>query len=183
MAVEVPFLIVAALLPLLGGGEQVSVLGLSLSEQGLWDMWNIVAKASLGLAAAIVLAATTEIPDLLKGLDAMRTPTLVTAITGFMVRYVDVIVSEFSRMRVAMLARGQNPRWLAQARPYATTFGAMFVRTYERGERVALAMAARGYDGTMPASARAVAPRREWVAATVLVAVVWLLALTAWVMQ
>jgi cobalt/nickel transport system permease protein len=48
-----------------------------------------------------------------------------------------------------MRSRGVDPRsprhWPALAR----TLGALFVRSYERGERVHLAMLARGYDGTM----------------------------------
>jgi cobalt/nickel transport system permease protein len=32
----------------------------------------------------------------------------------------------------------------------ARSLGALFIRSYERGERVHLAMLARGYDGTLP---------------------------------
>ena len=48
-----------------------------------------------------------------------------------------------------MRSRGFDPRsprhWPALAR----TLGALFVRSYERGERVHLAMLSRGYDGTL----------------------------------
>jgi cobalt/nickel transport system permease protein len=36
----------------------------------------------------------------------------------------------------------------------ARSLGALFIRSYERGERVHLAMLARGYDGTMPVLGR-----------------------------
>ena len=183
MVVEIPFLIVAVLLPLFGSGDRIEVLGMSLSEQGLWDMWNLLAKATLGLLTAIVLGATTQVPDLLKGLDALHVPGVVTAIISFMVRYVDVILGEFSRMQVAMASRGHEVRSVMGWRPYAKTFGAMFVRTYERGERVYLAMASRGYSGTMPASLRVPAPAAQWVAALGLVAAAWLVALLGWAQQ
>ena len=183
MVVEIPFLIVAVLLPLFGSGDRIEVLGMSLSEQGLWDMWNLLAKATLGLLTAIVLGATTQVPDLLKGLDALHVPGVVTAIISFMVRYVDVILGEFSRMQVAMASRGHEVRSVMGWRPYAKTFGAMFVRTYERGERVYLAMASRGYSGTMPASLRVPAPAAQWVAAFGLVAAAWLVALLGWAQQ
>jgi cobalt/nickel transport system permease protein len=43
--------------------------------------------------------------------------------------------------------------------------GALFVRCYERGERVHLAMLARGYTGTMPAREGAAAGPRAWATA------------------
>lgn len=180
MVVEIPFVIVALLLPLFGGGDQVEVLGVSLSIQGLWDMWNILAKATLGLFVAVILGATTEIPDMIKGLDALRVPSVVTGIITFMVRYIDVILGDFARMRVAMASRGHQTNTIADWGPYARTVGVMFVRTYERGERVYLAMASRGYDGTMPASLRIPAPARQWVGAGLLVAGFWLVAALGW---
>lgn len=180
MVVEVPFVLVALLLPLLGGGEQVEVLGISLSVQGLWDMWNILAKATLGLFVAVILGATTQIPDMIKGLDALRVPAVVTGIITFMVRYIDVILGDFARMRVAMASRGHQTRTIADWGPYARTVGVMFVRTYERGERVYLAMASRGYDGSMPASLRIPAPARQWIAAGLLVVGFWAVAALGW---
>ena len=53
-------------------------------------------------------------------------------------------------MHVARQSRGYDPRWLWQVRGMAASAGTLFVRSYERGERVYLAMLARGYDGTMP---------------------------------
>jgi cobalt/nickel transport system permease protein len=169
MAVEIPFLFVALLLPILGSGERVDILGLSLSEAGLWDAWNILAKATLGLSIAVILGATTQIPEILGGLDGLRMPTVVTAIAGFMVRYIDVIVSDWSRMRIAMASRGHDARWFTQVGPLARTLGVMFVRTYERGERVYLAMRSRGYTGTMPASAMPATPAIQWAAMLLLV--------------
>ena len=163
MAIEIPFLILALLLPILGSGERVDVLGMSLSEAGMWDAWNILAKATLGLATAVILGATTQIPEILSGLDGLKMPSVVTAIAGFMVRYIDVIASDWSRMRVAMASRGHDPRWLAQIGPLARTLGVMFIRTYERGERVYLAMRSRGYTGTMPASVIPATPPLQWV--------------------
>lgn len=169
MALEIPFLFLALLLPILGSGERVDVFGLSLSEAGLWDAWNILAKATLGLAMAVILGATTQIPEILVGLDGLRMPAIVTAIAGFMVRYIDVVLSDWSRMRIAMVSRGHDARWFSQIGPLARTLGVMFVRTYERGERVYLAMRSRGYTGTMPASAIPATPTPQWVAMLFLV--------------
>lgn len=169
MAIEIPFLFVALLLPLFGGGASIEVLGISLSEAGLWDAWNILAKATLGLAVAVILGATTQIPEILAGLDGLKMPSVVTAIAGFMVRYIDVILSDWSRMRIAMASRGHDARWFTQVIPLARTLGVMFVRTYERGERVYLAMRSRGYTGTMPPSAIPATPPTQWIAVALVV--------------
>ena len=167
--VLIPFLLVALLLPIVGSGERVEVLGLSLSEQGLWDMWNVFAKAGLGFLVAVVLAATTEIADLLRGLDALHMPRIVTSIIGFAVRYIDIVGADFGRMRIALASRGYQGRSLATWGIYAKTIGSVFVRTYERGERVYLAMLSRVYTGSMPASGAIAVPAAEWVAAVLLV--------------
>ena len=46
--------------------------------------------------------------------------------------------------------RGDDPRWIWQVRALARTAGALFVRAYERGERVYVAMLARGYGFGVP---------------------------------
>lgn len=183
MVVEIPFLILAAMLPLFGSGPTTEVLGIDLSVAGLWDAWNIVAKATLGLAIAVVLSATTEVTEMLSGLDGLRVPAIVTAIAGFMIRYVDVIAGDWSRMRVAMASRGHDSRWFTQVGPYARTIGVMFVRTFERGERVYLAMASRGYTGTMPQATQPATPASEWLTALVTIAAAWIVCATGWVLR
>lgn len=154
-SVELPFLLFALAMPVLGGGDRVDVLGLSLSEEGLWSAWGIVAKGTLGVAASVVLAATTRVPDLLGALRRLHVPVAFVAIAGFMVRYLDVLVGDLRRLQVARTSRGDDPRWLWQVGAMAATAGALFVRTYERGERVHQAMLARGFDGAFPTGAPA----------------------------
>jgi cobalt/nickel transport system permease protein len=172
LRIEIPFLLFAAFMPFTGASPRVDVLGVSLSEPGLWAAWNIVAKGTLGVTASIVLAATTPVADLLRGLDRLRVPRVITAIAGFMVRYLGIVAGEAQRMHVARQSRGYDPRWLWQARGMAASAGTLFVRSYERGERVYLAMLARGYDGTMPALAGRRASASAWWPAA--------LPLTAW---
>ncbi len=150
MVVVVPFLGVAVLLPFVAVGDRIEVVGIPLAVEGLWGAWNVVAKAGLGAATSLTLAATTEVPLLLRGLERLRVPSVLTQIAAFMVRYLEVVVGEVQRQRIAMTARGYDPRWLWQVRPIATSAGALFIRSYERGERVHAAMLARGYAGAMP---------------------------------
>lgn len=180
LVIEVPFLLFAVLLPVVGQGERIEVLGLPLAREGLWAAWNILAKGTLGVAASVIVAATTPVPELLRGLERLRLPRAFTTIAGFMVRYADVIADELRRMRVARLSRGYDPRWIWQARAVAATAGALFIRSYERGERVYLAMVSRGYAGSMPVLEDLAASRRQWLTALAVPAAAALVAAAAW---
>jgi cobalt/nickel transport system permease protein len=150
MVVEIPFVVFAVLIPFVSHGPDTEVLGVTVSEPGLVAAWGLLAKGTLGVLAALTLAATTEAPDLLRGLQRLRVPDLLVQIMGFMIRYLDVVTGEMGRMLVAMRSRGCDPRsprhWPALGR----ALGALFIRSYERGERVHLAMLSRGYDGRLP---------------------------------
>ena len=145
MLVEVPFLVFALVLPFVATGERVEVLGLEVSRPGLVAAGTLVAKGTLGVLAALLLAATTEPRDILRGLERLRVPAPIVQIMSFMVRYLDVVTADMARMRIALTARGfeaRNPRhWPVLAR----SAGALFIRSYERGERVHLAMLSRGH--------------------------------------
>ena len=150
MVVEVPFVLFAVLIPFFAHGPRVEVLGLSLSEPGLLSAWGLLAKGTLGVLASLTLAATTEPQELLRGLERLRMPDLLVQIMGFMVRYLDVVTTELQAMKIARDSRGftaRDPRhWPVLAR----SAGALFIRSYERGERVHLAMLSRGYTGKLP---------------------------------
>ena len=168
LLVVLPFVAFAFLIPFISSGERIDILGLSLSLEGLWGAWNILAKATIGATVSILLAATTEVPDMLRGMAHLRVPALLTSVAGFMVRYLEVIVDELRRMRVSMTARGYDPRWLWQAKPIAQSAGALFIRSYERGERVYDAMLSRGYTGVMPDLGHRRARPGEWAVAATL---------------
>ena len=148
--VEVPFVLFAVLLPFVADGPQTEVLGVSVSRHGLEAGIALLVKGTLGVLASLTLAATTEPQALLIGLERLRLPQQLVQIMAFMVRYLDVVTDEMQRMRVARESRGftaRNPRhWPVLAR----SAGALFIRSYERGERVHLAMLSRGYTGRMP---------------------------------
>lgn len=74
MLIEVPFVAFAVLMPFVARGERVDVLGMSLSVSGLWGAWNVLAKGTLGVAASVLLASTTELRALLLGLQRLRMP-------------------------------------------------------------------------------------------------------------
>jgi cobalt/nickel transport system permease protein len=168
MVIEVPFVVFAVLLPFIAAGEQVTVFGVEVSRDGLLAGWNIIAKGTIGVVASITLAATTEPHDLVVGLQRLRTPNVVVQILSFMIRYLDVVGEEMQRMRIARESRAFQARHLGHLRVVAHAAGALFIRSYERGERVHLAMLSRGYRGSFPLLGSAPAPAAAWATAAVL---------------
>jgi cobalt/nickel transport system permease protein len=168
-AIEAPFVAFAVLLPFVASGERVEVLGVAVSEPGLLGAWNILAKGTLGVVASVLLVSTTDSRALLLGLQRLRLPRRLVEIAAFMLRYADVIAAEMGRMRVARAARCFQPRSVRQLRAVAHSAGALFIRCYERGERVYLAMLSRGYSGQLPAGpAGAGTAAGSWAAAAAL---------------
>ncbi len=149
--VEVPFVVFALLMPFVATGPRTEVLGVSVSEHGLWGAWGLLVKGTLGVLASLLLAATTEPRALLAGLERLRVPHQLVQIMGFMVRYLDVVTDEMRRTQIALESRGFRARDPRHWPVLASCAGALFIRSYERGERVHLAMLSRGYQGGLPA--------------------------------
>lgn len=150
LVIEVPFVVFAMLMPFVARGPRVDVLGVALSESGLLSAWALLVKGTLGVLASLTLAATTEPDDLLRGLQRLRMPDLIVQIMSFMLRYLDVVTADLRRMTIAIRSRGCDPRSPRHWPVLARSLGALFIRSYERGERVHLAMLSRGYTGRLP---------------------------------
>ncbi|MDR7278971.1 cobalt ECF transporter T component CbiQ [Catenuloplanes atrovinosus] len=177
--VEVPFVLLAVLLPFAGAGERIEWWGLHLSVDGLYGGFNLLVKGTLGVLVALILAGTTSTRDIIAGLDRLRCPAVLTQIATFMLRYLDVLIDEARRMRIARLARGDDPRFLWQLRGFATGVGALFLRAFERGERVYLAMLSRGYTGALPHRPDAGAGVAQWATVATVPLVTAAIAVTA----
>ncbi|MEU1928392.1 cobalt ECF transporter T component CbiQ [Streptomyces sp. NPDC019826] len=180
LVIEVPFVAFALLMPFVVPGEQTELLGVSVSVPGLWGAWNVLAKGTLGVAASVLLASTTELRSLLLGLQRLRLPPLLVQIASFMIRYGDVIGDELRRMSVARRSRGFEARGVRHWGVLAKTAGALFIRSYERGERVHLAMVSRGYTGTMPVIDEVTATRTQWAHAAALPVLALVVCLLGW---
>jgi cobalt/nickel transport system permease protein len=150
LVIEVPFLVFAILVPFVATGPTVEVLGVELSRPGLVAAFGLIAKGTLGVLASLTFAATTEPDEILRGMQRLRLPDLLVQIMGLMIRYLDVVTAELRRMLTGMRSRGFDPRAPRHWPVLARGLGALFIRSYERGERVHLAMLSRGYQGRLP---------------------------------
>lgn len=164
LAIDLPFIAFALLLPFLGEGPRLELGPVTVSAAGLLGAWNLIAKATLAAGASVLLAATTEIPDILAGLSRLRVPAVLVAIASFMIRYLEVVAGEFRRARTSMASRGFEPKSFLDWKPVAVSAGALFIRSFERSERVHQAMLARGYDGNWHPAAQVTIPASAWLA-------------------
>jgi len=151
--VIMPFvLLIAIFIPFFKEGEVVGSYNIwlwqvSVTYNGLQVLVNIVIKAWLSILSLILLTSTTKLANLLKGLEQLRMPRVMVMILSFMYRYIFVLVDEVMRMKQARDSRNFGGKRLWQIRTVGNMIGTLFIRSYERGERVYAAMLTRGFDG------------------------------------
>lgn len=151
------------------GGEVLWQWGwLSVTSEGVTVLGSVTLKVMLSLLMLNVLILTTSVPALLHALVALRLPSLLVAILAAMYRYIVVLADEFQAMRRAALSRNLmgNPRW--QRLVFGNMIGSLFIRTYDRGERIHQAMLSRGYNGLPPVPAQPLGGRWDVAALTLI---------------
>jgi cobalt/nickel transport system permease protein len=142
------------------------------SLQGLERFMSISIKSWLSVQAAIVLAASTSFPDLLVAMRAIHVPQLLVSVFGLMWRYMFVLVDEAGRLLRARSARsGQSDQPGAKpggtlswrARVTGGMAGSLFLRAFERSDRIYMAMVSRGYDGEVRAMPLPELQSTQWI--------------------
>lgn len=133
------------LLPLLAGVALFIPFHAGGSGVG-WPLFQGVAtKSILATGAALLLAATTPFPQITAALEQFRVPRLFVLILSFTYRYLFVLMEEAQRMKRARDSRGYRARHLGQALIIGRMVGTLFLRSYDRAERVHRAMLSRGH--------------------------------------
>ncbi|MFC1968300.1 cobalt ECF transporter T component CbiQ [Chloroflexota bacterium] len=151
--VIIPFvLMIAIFIPFFkegerAGGYNVWLWEVSVTYSGLLVLWNVVIKAWLSVLSMILLTATTPLPNLLKGMAQLKLPQVLVMILSFMYRYIFILADEAMRMRRAWESRNFSTSRKRHIRTVGSMIGTLFLRSYERGERVYAAMLARGFEG------------------------------------
>jgi cobalt/nickel transport system permease protein len=121
---------------------------LSVTDGGLIFIGTLLARSWLSVLSLILLTSTTALPALLKGIERLGAPKVLVMIMSFMYRYLFLLIDEVLRMKQARDSRSVgNPTTSFQAKTVGSMIGSLFIRSYERGERVYAAMAARGFEG------------------------------------
>ena len=152
VAVEFTFVSVVLIGTLFrGGGELLWQWGwFRITTEGLIVLGSVSLKALLCLLMLNLLVLTTSIPSLLHALSSLRVPPLLIAILASMYRYIGVLIEEFHTMRRAASSRNLMQQRQGKRLVVGNMMGSLFIRTYERGDRVHQAMLSRGYTGILP---------------------------------
>jgi len=138
------------------------VWDLTITHAGWLRFISIVIRSWLSVQVPILLVAVTRFPDLIHALEHLRVPAILTTIIAFLYRYLFVLTDEVFRLLRARESRsaaapstslrkgqrsGGSVFW--QARIAGNMAGQLFLRSYERSDRIYNAMAARGYAGQL----------------------------------
>ena len=127
---------------------------LTITDMGLLRFMSILVRSWLSVQMAILLVATARFPDIVHALEHLRVPSILTTIIAFLYRYLFVLVDEVFRLLRARESRsagaagarsGGSVAWRAGVA--GNMAGQLFLRSYERSDRVYNAMLARGYTG------------------------------------
>lgn len=128
----------------------------TITDAGLMRFVSINIRSWLSVQAAILLVAVTRFPDLIHAFEHLRVPAILTTIIAFLYRYLFVLTDEVIRLLRARQSRsaavagqrsGGGVLW--RAKVSGNMAGQLFLRSYERSDRIYNAMLARGYAGQL----------------------------------
>jgi len=132
-----------AILPLV-----MIIIILNASVTGLsWFHLHLALRTTLSIGVLVLLSSTTPITHILQILRKWRVPQIFLLILSFIHRYAFLLLDEVLRMRMALRMRGYCSSWSKRLQLLAIMTGALFIRSYERAERVHQAMVMRGFRG------------------------------------
>jgi cobalt/nickel transport system permease protein len=155
-AAVLPFAATIALLaPLQAAGGSWNAGGLMAATDGWVTAWGILSKAWLSASCMLLLAASTRTADLLAALRRLGVPDVFVLLLSFIARYVGVLGDQLRSLRTALASRAPRLRRRTLLHASGSIAGNLFVRSYERGERIHAAMLSRGYTGALPHAASA----------------------------
>ena len=124
------------------------------TDYGVIRFLSILARSWLSVQMAILLVATTQFPDLIHAFEHLRVPRSLTTVVAFLFRYLFVLTDEAFRLMRAREARSAgiqgNKRGgslLWRVKVTGSMAGQLFLRSYERSDRIYQAMVSRGYTG------------------------------------
>jgi cobalt/nickel transport system permease protein len=148
---------------------QIGSWSLVATDTGLIRFLSILIRSWISIQGAIIMTATTQFPDLIHALRHLRVPGILVSTVSFMYRYLFVLSDEVVRLLRAREARSALGRGakkggsiLWRAKVAGNMAGQLFLRSYERSERVYNAMLARGYYGTVLTLNPHVMRRNDW---------------------
>jgi cobalt/nickel transport system permease protein len=177
--VALPFALVAgtAIFSIPGqplGEWHFGMLTLIPTDAGVLRFVSVLVRSWLSVQVAILLVAVTEFPDIIHALSHLYVPAIIVTIIAFLYRYLFVLTDEVMRLMRARQARSAGTpdakaggRVLWRARVAGNMAGQLFLRSYERSDRIYNAMLSRGYQGQLQTMHAPKIQTVDWLVASV----------------
>ncbi len=121
-----------------------------ITSEGLYHAGIFVMRIWVCVAALSLLTLSTRFSVLLHAMQRLRIPRLFISLTALTYRYIFLFSDEAYRMGLAREARTVKKERIVRFRTWRTIssmIGTLFIRAYERGEKVYQTMLARGFTG------------------------------------
>lgn len=125
---------------------------LTLTPESIHLALSLLLRAWLAVCLMILLVNVTPFDRLLKALCSFRVPGLIVLLLSFLYRYLYLLWDEAERMQRARNLRYFGGRKRRQIKLLGYMVSALFLRSYERAERVQKAMIIRGWSDESRAS-------------------------------
>jgi cobalt/nickel transport system permease protein len=130
---------------------------MQVGDVNIWGGWvsclSILLRALLTASAAIILVAVTGFPSICEALEKLKMPQTFAVQLMFLYRYIFVLTDEGVRTARARQLRTFGKRGLG-LRNFGSLVGHLLLRTWERAERIHMAMLARGFSGEIHSTKR-----------------------------
>jgi cobalt/nickel transport system permease protein len=134
-------------------GRTLAIIGydkyfLSITWEGVYKAVCFTLRVWVCVASLTLLVLTTKFSELVHALEKFKMPKVLIVMTAITYRFIFLFINEAHRMLLAKEARTVKKEGKLQTmKSLAHIISTLFIRAYERGERVYMAMMARGYKG------------------------------------
>ncbi len=179
----IPFFVIIPFTIIGTGVEIASFGGITLSYRGIEYVKFaalIVLKALTAVMLIFPMIGTSRMDITIKALEGLHLPNKLVQMFAFTYRYIFVLDDEFTRMDRSLTSRGFKRRGdLYTLITTSKAIAMLFVKSYERADRVFYAMRSKGYSGTVATLHEFHARRQDWVNMAVVVGFAVLLQVAA----
>ena len=146
LMIALPFSFFAGLSnPFLDRGTASILFGFSVSW-GILSLVSIILKTVLTVMAVLILIATTPMDKIAHQLIKAKISKIFVMQLMLTYRYISLLISEASNMMTAYHLRSSQQKGIQLAH-IGTFMGQLLLRSFERSEKVYVAMKCRGFNG------------------------------------
>lgn len=157
LTIPLSFAVISAgvILFLSGGGEAIwsmplCGITLAVTTGSVNQAVLILSRTFAGMCALFFIALTTPMVEIFTVMRALRLPPEFVDLAMLIYHFIFILVGEAVATRNAQEIRQGYAGFRNSIRSFSMLAGTLFVRSWEKGEELILAMDARCYDGRLP---------------------------------